>query len=61
MKKTLFSLLIALVLLCSAARAESLPLAAEPADLLPLERFASWTEDENGWRVYSNETAAALA
>ena len=53
-------MLCALMLLFGAACAESIELAASPVSLKPLERFASWTEEDNLWRVYSNETAAAL-
>ena len=61
MKRKMLALLLALTMLFAAAYADALPLAAAPVDLAPLERYASWTEDENGWRVYANETAAALA
>ena len=60
MKKRMVSLLFALALLFGAARAEELRLAATPADLTPLQRYAAWTEDGASWRVYSNETVAAL-
>ena len=61
MMKKIACALLALALLLGAACAEPLTLAASPAGLKPLARYAAWTEDETGWRVYSNETAAALA
>ncbi|MBO4297449.1 MAG: peptidoglycan-binding protein [Clostridia bacterium] len=61
MKKKLLVLTLALLMLTAAASADTLELAAGPADLAPLERYAAWTEDETGWRVYANETTAALA
>ena len=60
MKKRMASLLLALALLFGAACAEELGAAATPADLKPLERYAAWTEEDGAWRVYSNETVAAL-
>ncbi|MBR3503100.1 MAG: peptidoglycan-binding protein [Clostridia bacterium] len=60
MKKSMVSLLLALALLLGAACADELKLAARPADLSPLERYAAWTEEGAAWRVYSNETVAAL-
>ncbi len=61
MTKKLISLLFAFALLFSAACAETMDLAARPADLKPLERYAAWQEADGMWRVYSNETAAALS
>ena len=61
MTKKLISLLFAFALLFSAACAETMDLAARPADLKPLERYAAWQEADGLWRVYSNETAAALS
>ena len=61
MLRKLVSLSLALCLLCSAALAQELPLAAGYPDLTALTRYAAWQEDENGqWSVHSNETAAAL-
>jgi len=61
MKKKLLSLMLAVLLLTGTAGAETISLAAMPADLSPLERYAAWTENEDGWCVYANETAAALS
>lgn len=61
MKKLLSVLLAALLLFSVTAFAEDIPLAAGIVDTTSLERYASWTENENTWSVYSNETAAALA
>ena len=60
MKKRMLSLLLALTLLFDVACAEELRLAASPVNLTPLERYAAWTEEGSAWRVYSNETVAAL-
>lgn len=60
MKKVMLLVLI-LTLLCGAVQAQAMPMAAQTADIKPLERYAAWTETEGEWRVYSNETAAALA
>lgn len=60
-KRLLSVLLAAMLLLSAVAFAEDIPLAAGIVDTTSLERYASWTKNENTWSVYSNETAAALA
>ena len=60
MKKVL-AVVMVLILLCGAAQAQGVSVASGAVDLLPLERYASWTEEDGAWSVYSNETAAALS